>query len=871
HQLPSQWPSQWIGASGFLLLMIFTWLPGSYTLMAGWPYVLVWQGAFFILSIYLFRLCRQFTIPMTRLGHGLDAPIALIVLAMTLSTVMAQFKAVAGWNLLLVIHYIICLYFLVNWMRAGKLTQMNLWGIVAVTGTVTSLISIAMWRPNPRMWLSQDFNDAIRNANPLGHHNFVGGYALLLLPLVFGFALSKKRWARWGLFFAAGITALAVYASGSRGALLGFLSLIAVTVGAGVWVSKGRSRQRWLMAGVLLFLLASLAFVSNPRTRTMLSTTPSAIDERVSVSSLQDGPVKDRLFMLSTASNILKEHPILGIGPGNLSRVYNLYRPIEAGTGLNLVQQLHNTPAQILAELGGLGFLSYVVLLSVLVRLCLVIYRSFVDSRPVDSRSVDTLSVDSLPADSLPGDSPTGDAERLLLFSLCASWFGYGVSSFTDYQLENVGISSTLIATAALLVGLADAQIKDPTKDPTKTESRFTLSNKLRRVVSLCLLAFLCVSLQLWARVDLGFYMAYRAVQDTAIKDFVAADDKLLKASTIVAWDPTYAALAAEGVIALSKTTSAERDRTELNAIAADYMQAAVTAAPNDPWFNQNSAVLLLDKDPALAENYAKQAVRLFPRSPHSYTYYTLGVTYLEQGKTQAAAHAFALEALANPQFLTSDVWERESFLPIKEQVIDETLNSYRQVLSQTQENSIQYQWLKEQIAIISWWYGKSVDPQTLDDLRPLVHALLISDDNPQKSVELVEQHILEKGQEQDDSADIQLLLARLDPEKNLTQILAELDGTPEEEATLTESLLSDQSTRLWFRDVVGKDSGQIRFGTAFAYRNLAANAMRLILYPGDVNIAVLPSSIGFFAVPPREYPQLDGHMRKLRGENLGI
>ncbi|MGC1219383.1 MAG: hypothetical protein WA883_18060, partial [Phormidesmis sp.] len=170
-----------------------------------------------------------------------------------------------------------------------------------------------------------------------------------------------------------------------------------------------------------------------------------------------------------------------------------------------------------------------------------------------------------------------------------------------------------------------------------------------------------------------------------------------------------------------------------------------------------------------------------------------------------------------------------------------------------------------------SWWYGKSVDPQTLDDLRPLVHALLISDDNPQKSVELVEQHILEKGQEQDDSADIQLLLARLDPEKNLTQILAELDGTPEEEATLTESLLSDQSTRLWFRDVVGKDSGQIRFGTAFAYRNLAANAMRLILYPGDVNIAVLPSSIGFFAVPPREYPQLDGHMRKLRGENLGI
>ncbi len=847
HQLPSQWHSQWVGACGFLLLMGFTWLPGSYSLMVGWPYVLVWQGAFFILSIYLFGLCRQFSISMTRLGHGLDAPLALIVFSMTLSALMAQFRAVACWNLLLVVHYIICLYFLVNWMRAGKLTQMNLWGIVAGTGTVTSIISIAMWRPNPRMWLSQDFNDAIRNANPLGHHNFVGGYALLLLPLIFGLALSKKGWMRGGLFFAAGITALALYASGSRGALLGFLGLIAVSVVTGVWISKGRSRRHWLMAGVLLLLLASLAFISNPRTRTLFSTTPSAVEERVSVSSLQDGPLKDRLFMLSTVSNILQDYPVLGVGPGNLSRVYNLYRPIEAGSGLSLVQQLHNTPAQILAELGGLGFLSYVVLLSVFVRLCVAIYRSSVD---------------------LPREQPIErPAELLLLFSLCASWFGYSLSGLTDYQLENVGISSTLVVTAALLVSLADTQTKEQKLDKRQKDDRFRLSNKLRRVVSLCLLALLCVSLQLWARVDLGFYLAHQAIKDAAIQDFVAADDKWLKASKIVDWDPTYAALAAEGVIALTETASAESDRAELTAIAADYMQAAVTAAPNDPWFNQNLAVLLLDKDPAIAENYAKQAVRLFPRSTYSYTYYTLGVVYLEQDKAQAAVHSFSLEALANPQFLASDVWEREPFLPIKEQVIDETLSSYRQVLSQTQKNSIQYQWLNEQIAIISWWHEKSVDPQVLNELRPLVQALLVADDNSQKSVELVEQHIQKNG----DSADIRLLLARLDPEENLTSILVELEGTPEEEATLTESILSSQPTRLWLREVVEKDSGQLRFGTAFAYRNLAANVIRRILHPGDINIAVLPASINFFAAPPREYPQLDEHMKRLRSENLGI
>ncbi len=835
-------PSQWVGTCGFLSLMIFTWLPGSYSLMVGWPYVLVWQGAFFILGIYMFGLCRQFSVPMTRIGHGLDVPLALVVFSMTLSTITAQFKAVACWNLLLVIHYIVCLYFLVNWVRAGRLSLISLWRVVAVTGTVTSLISVAMWRPNLRMWLSQDFDDAIRNANPLGHHNFVGGYALLLLPLIFGFALSRKGWIRWSLFLATGITVLALYASGSRGALLGFLCMIVVTVIGGVWASEGRSRRRWVIVGALLLLLASLAFISNPRTRTLLSTTPSAIDEQVSVSSLQDGPVKDRLFMLSTASNILKEYPILGVGPGNLSRVYNLYRPIEAGTGLNLVQQLHNTPAQILAELGGLGLLSCIVLLSVLVRLCITVCRSHSDSATEASVGLHKSK-----------------AERLLLFGVCASWFGYSVSSLTDYQLENIGISSTLVVTVALLVGLADRQLKD--------DRRFSLSHKLRRVVSLCMLAFLCASLQLWARVDVGFYLAYHAVQDLVQQDMVASDDKLLKASKIVAWDPTYAALAAEGVIALSETASSKSDRTELIAIASDYMQAAVAAAPNDPWFNQNLAVLLLEEDPALAENYAKQAVKLFPRSTHSYTYYTLGVTYLEQGKTQEAIYSLVLEALANPQFLTSDVWEREPFLPIRESVIDETINSYQQILSRTKENSIQHQWLKEQIAIVFWWHKNTVNREGLSELRPIVHAMLISEDDPQRSVELVEQHVQENG----DSADIRLLLARLDPKKYLTQILEELEGTPEEEATLAESVLSDQSTRLWFRAVVGKDGGQIRFGTAFAYRNLAANVMRMIMHPRDVNIAVLPSSIGFFETPPREYPQLDEHMKKLREKNLEI
>jgi hypothetical protein len=58
--------------------------------------------------------------------------------------------------------------------------------------------------------------------------------------------------------------------------------------------------------------------------------------------------------------------PFLGVGPGVMSRVSNLYRPIETGAGLDHIQQLHNTPVQIAggARAGGPGiFLAGIVLI----------------------------------------------------------------------------------------------------------------------------------------------------------------------------------------------------------------------------------------------------------------------------------------------------------------------------------------------------------------------------------------------------------------------------------------------------------------------------------------------------------------------------
>ncbi len=831
----SQWTNPWIGAVGFLVLLIFTWLPNSYGLMVSWPYICVWQGAFLLLGIYTFRLCRQFSIPFERLGYGLDSIVVATIVVSALSTINAQFRAVACWNFLLIINYIICLYFLTNGLRHSQLTRYFLWMLLAVTGVITSIISLSFWRPRLDMWLSTNFDSAIRNAQPLGHHNFVGGYELLVLPIVLTFAFAQTGWRKWAGSIAAGVVAFALYASGSRGALVGALALGLISVGLGLVLSKKNNRNRWIAASCCLMLIMSVALVSNPRVKTLFAVNSAVEESAVSVISISDGPTKDRIFMIEAARNILKDHPMLGVGPGNLSRVYNTYRPIETGAGLTLVQQLHNTPAQLAAELGIAGLIVYFVLLATLLRLGIFLYRTI-----------------------------TEQCDRLLLYGIGASWFGYGVSSLSDYQLENVGITITLIATTALLINLGDAYHPAP--------KNLSLSTRTRRISSLCILVLLCCNFQLWTRVDTGLYLADSAIKKGEELALVAADEKFAKASQLVPWDPTYSALASEAILDVAAGIHSQDDRQELETLATDYLKKAVMAAPNDPWFNQNLATLLLKQDPKEAEKYAKQAARLAPRSYVTYTYYTLGSAYLQQNKTEEAINAFVLESLINPIFLTATLWNQTPFSTIKEIVLKKTLDGFQEILSTTNKQSAQYQWLHEQWTILSWWYDRPITEQDCLETRDLVQVILLADEDAERSLALLNNHIVSNHLEESEySSDLHLIQARLAPDKYLPSLLLELDGTDEEKTTLETTVRSDQSMKSWFKEVSDTAQTAVRYGAYFAYRNLASNAVHQILNPGNLEVGILPSSIIFFAEAPREYLQLDQHLAKIRSEKLKI
>ena len=91
--------------------------------------------------------------------------------------------------------------------------------------------------------------------------------------------------------------------------------------------------------------------------------------------------------MWRTGLNILRDRPLTGAGPGNMSRLYNLYRPIEVGAGAAHIQQLHGTPPHLLAELGLIGGAAIAFLLVQLIRLGWQIQKTTDDRQAVVSRT----------------------------------------------------------------------------------------------------------------------------------------------------------------------------------------------------------------------------------------------------------------------------------------------------------------------------------------------------------------------------------------------------------------------------------------------------------------------------------------------------
>jgi O-antigen ligase len=123
----------------------------------------------------------------------------------------------------------------------------------------------------------------------------------------------------------------------------------ALTLVRGAWVGFGvgvvillctMRRQTVMFIGVMLVAAAALAI-------------PGVLHRVLSFVDMTDPTARERMAMISAGRDLLREHPIIGIGPGQVKQLYPQYAPAYAVR--KHTSHLHNTPLQIAVERGLVG------------------------------------------------------------------------------------------------------------------------------------------------------------------------------------------------------------------------------------------------------------------------------------------------------------------------------------------------------------------------------------------------------------------------------------------------------------------------------------------------------------------------------------
>jgi O-antigen ligase len=183
----------------------------------------------------------------------------------------------------------------------------------------------------------------------LFHFNSLAGYLNLVLPFCLAsVVISKRRGFRRLATICFVLGSLTLVLTQSRGGLIAYAGTFLLAI---LFLTKSRKLRFRLLAFFPVGALTAV-FVMGAYAERL-----SAVDEFTSTS---------RLMVFGAAVNLFLSKPIIGVGYGNFRELYATIIPISGG-----VIDSHNLYLQLLSETGILGFVTFMALISGMVRLAL--------------------------------------------------------------------------------------------------------------------------------------------------------------------------------------------------------------------------------------------------------------------------------------------------------------------------------------------------------------------------------------------------------------------------------------------------------------------------------------------------------------------
>ena len=178
----------------------------------------------------------------------------------------------------------------------------------------------------------------------MGHWMTFSGLLMILNVLLLSHLLFSREHPVW-FYPAFGILSVTLFLTLTRSAWMGFIAASTVLI--------AMRKVRWVIAVPVVILMI---FVGS------ILVFPTVVKNRISnVLNPNETSNRDRLLMLQSGWQIIKDYPLTGVGPGMIKRVYPRYRAPDSL--FHNSQHLHNNLVQLAAEKGFLTLLCWLWLI----------------------------------------------------------------------------------------------------------------------------------------------------------------------------------------------------------------------------------------------------------------------------------------------------------------------------------------------------------------------------------------------------------------------------------------------------------------------------------------------------------------------------
>lgn len=244
-----------------------------------------------------------------------------------------------------------------TFVRSRRETVTVLLGAAGAAAIVLAYAVLERLGLDPIRWSVESFP-----SSSLGNSNIMGQYFATIAAASLAVLMALFPWSGRGRIAVAlaalfGAFVLGAVLSGARAPLLGFAVGVVVAVGITTWRVIRDRRGRTVAIG--------LAFGGVLLAGALVLLTPAGA-RIATVASGTDLSVVERSLIYETVVEIVRDHPLLGVGPDNFPAVYNLYRPLEALRFGALITQssAHGWPWRVALDTGVAGLVVFGVLIA---------------------------------------------------------------------------------------------------------------------------------------------------------------------------------------------------------------------------------------------------------------------------------------------------------------------------------------------------------------------------------------------------------------------------------------------------------------------------------------------------------------------------